>query len=86
MAETLEEWYAILQDTVDKYTVLIETEQNEKLIQKYKETQTHYKYYLDLKNTSSCTETACETVCEQEHHTDTSCETACDKNSCCSLV
>lgn len=61
-AETLEEWYQILQDTVDKYNVLIDslilhedTESDEYVVYKkkvsmYLEAQKLSKYYLDQRN------------------------------------
>lgn len=61
-AETLEEWYQILQETVDKYNVLIDslifpedTESDEYVVYKkkvsmYLEAQKLSKYYLDQRN------------------------------------
>ena len=61
-AETLEEWYQILQETFDKYNVLIDTlqvpddtESDEYVTYKkkysmYIEAQKLSKYYLELKN------------------------------------
>lgn len=60
-AETLEEWYQILQETVDKYNVLIDSlifpddSESEYVVYKkkldmYREAQKLSKYYLDQRN------------------------------------
>jgi hypothetical protein len=61
-AENLDEWYQILQETFDKYNVLIsnlqepeDKESNEfltykKLLGKYVEAQAPSKYYLEQRN------------------------------------